>query len=296
MSLATFKKKSKVNSGSSRSGRGEGGYWVSRGPFGNTSITNKMELGYKGFSINGGMRNSGGVGKTYKFSTNNTRYKGVNAVGYGGCCGKYYTGEASRNVDNVWTRGDQYKFIKPSVLSNKGMLATNYRWIRRGQPHTTVQPSGANITDVLNSTQGMYIERLGIVNNNYTNKRGEVGVRSNCLNPVETQKYSKSPINCPDVSSERCGGIKEYSEGYVFNNEDLCNVFTVSKRAYINTSKSVNPVDTSEYTKRIQKGCYNSVIEPGKVNGDMLDAKNTNISPIVVASLEKVYVNSVNTC
>ena len=71
MSLATFKKKSVIQYGAKRSAKGPGGYWLPQGPFGHATLVLQTAIdnpGYSGFSINGGRRTVGYVGKTYQMS------------------------------------------------------------------------------------------------------------------------------------------------------------------------------------------------------------------------------------
>mgnify|MGYP000492243137 CR=1 FL=1 len=66
MSLTTFKKKSVIQYGSKRSGSAPGGVWLPQGPFGHATIALQKALqtyGPAGFSINGGHRNVGYIGK-----------------------------------------------------------------------------------------------------------------------------------------------------------------------------------------------------------------------------------------
>ena len=105
MSLATFKKKSITKSlGTNRSGKPPGGYWLPHGPFGHATVPlelAKTNYGAVGFSINGGHRNIGGVGKDYKFSRNGTPFRGKFAYGSGGVNGRYPRPEPLFNVSRV---------------------------------------------------------------------------------------------------------------------------------------------------------------------------------------------------
>ncbi|MFO0001376.1 MAG: hypothetical protein ACK559_09610, partial [bacterium] len=55
-------------------------------------------------------------------------------------------------------------YVRPSVLSNKGMLARRYRWINTGQyPNYWVQPDyTGNQTD--SASQGLYTHRKAAAN------------------------------------------------------------------------------------------------------------------------------------
>jgi len=190
MSLTAFKRKSVINYGSKRSGIGPGGYWLPQGPFGHS--TNGLQLaihnpGPVGFSINGGHRNVGGVGRDMKMSKSGTPYRGTQPIGFGGTYGKYPSavllgtdGQYSGAVNNahnkaslvqpvlnsriVDTLGTQYLYVKPSVLSTKGMLDKKYRWAYYGvYPNYWVQPNyTGNQTDT--ASQGLYVQNKAAIN------------------------------------------------------------------------------------------------------------------------------------
>jgi hypothetical protein len=191
MSLTAFKRKSVINYGSKRSGSAPGGYWLPQGPFGHS--TNglqfaKSNYGPAGFSINGGHRNVGGVGRDMKMSKSGTPYRGTQPIGFGGTYGKYpsatLVGNAATgstgalpnagskqpavqpvlNSRIVDTMGTQYLYIKPSTLSTYGMLAKKYRWAYNGQyPNYWVQPNyTGDQTD--SASQGLYIQNLAAAN------------------------------------------------------------------------------------------------------------------------------------
>jgi len=186
MSLTAFKRKSVINYGSKRSGTAPGGIWLPQGPFGHSTTGLQLAIhnpGPVGFSINGGTRNVGYIGKTYKMSKSGTPYRGTQPIGFGGTYGKYpsaqlvgpYSGAVpnnntktvvqpvlnSREVD---TLGTQYLYVKPSVLSTKGMLDKKYRWAYYGKyPNYWVQPNyTGNLTDTV--SQGLYIQNLAAAN------------------------------------------------------------------------------------------------------------------------------------
>ena len=202
MSLTAFKRKSVINYGSKRSGRGPGGIWLPQGPFGHSTTGLQLAIhnpGPLGFSINGGRRNVGYIGKTYKMSKSGTPYRGVQPIGFGGTYGKYPSaqlqGEYSGAVPNsnthdvvqpllnsreIDTLGSQYLYVKPSVLSTKGMLDKKYRWAYYGKyPNYWVQPNyTGNQTDT--SSQGLYVQNLAAANtcnlkvNNTTTYEGHI--------------------------------------------------------------------------------------------------------------------------
>jgi len=190
MSLTAFKRKSVINHGSKRSGKGPGGIWLPQGPFGHSTHGLQLAIdnpGPVGFSINGGHRNVGGVGRDMKMSKSGTPYRGTQPIGFGGTSGRYpsallvgsegqYTGAVqppnnpspvvqpvlnSRIVD---TMGTQYLYIKPSVLSTHGMLDKKYRWAYYGKyPNYWVQPNyTGNQTDT--ASQMLYIQNKASAN------------------------------------------------------------------------------------------------------------------------------------
>jgi hypothetical protein len=170
MSLTAFKRKSVINYGSKRSGIAPGGYWLPQGPFGHATTALKEAIknyGKAGFSINGGHRNKGGVGRDMKMSKSGTPYRGTQPIGFGGTYGKYPSATLIGSTENgiqstgsvpnahskqvavepllnsrvVDTMGTQYLYVKPSTLSTYGMLDKKYRWARYGQyPNYWVQP------------------------------------------------------------------------------------------------------------------------------------------------------------
>ena len=193
MSLTAFKRKSVINYGSKRSGIPPGGYWLPQGPFGHSTQALKDAIhnfGTAGFSLNGGRRNIGGVGRDMKMSKSGTPYRGTQPIGFGGTFGKYpsatLVGSTANNIQStgvvpnahskqpavepvlnsriVDTMGTQYLYVKPSVLSNYGMLDKKYRWAWYGKyPNYWVQPNyTGNQTD--SASQGLYIQNLASAN------------------------------------------------------------------------------------------------------------------------------------
>jgi len=198
MSIVTLKNKSKVLHGSTKSGKQPGGIWLSRGPFGKEDDTKALgQTGPSGFSINGGRRNCSYVGKTYAFSQNGTPFKGLFPKGNGGCCGTYKTPLPLFNSGKVVTRGAEYEYIKPSVLSSRGMINTKYRWIRRPYPYTTVQPIYASGPLSLNASQEMYINKISSANHNN-------------FDINEFDKYNE--IKCNNCSYMSCSKKLRHSE------------------------------------------------------------------------------------
>lgn len=116
---------------------------------------NNMSVNSKhGFSLNGTHRNQGYVGQNViSRSLPRTLMKGDTIRGHGGCCGSYPMHSIIESSVNCQ---EDSNVVKSSVLSNSGMIATKYRWIRRGAPHTSVKPDNS-----LNSnTQQDYVNKL----------------------------------------------------------------------------------------------------------------------------------------
>lgn len=177
MSLHTFKKKSIIkHGGTKRSGKPPGGNWLTQGPFGSKAFNYTLSApGGEGFSLNGGRRNTGYVGQSMRMSKNGTPFRGVHAKGNGGCCGTYVTSNQVYNLPLVKAEvlGGQAGYIKPSVLSSKGMITKKYRWIHNGQyPNYWVQPvyPNGNLSD--NASQQVYIDQkaAATITVNHTNK------------------------------------------------------------------------------------------------------------------------------
>ena len=187
MSLTAFKRKSVIQYGSKRSGKQPGGYWLPQGPFGHSTRGLQLAIqhfGPEGFSINGGHRNIGGVGKDMKMSKSGTPYRGVYPIGFGGTFGTYPSATLVGNPESnstgavpnahsksaavepvlnsriVDTMGTQYLYVKPSVLSTYGMLDKKYRWAYYGKyPNYWVQPNyTGNQTDT--ASQGQYLQTI----------------------------------------------------------------------------------------------------------------------------------------
>ena len=158
MSIQCLKKKGVIEYGSKRSGKPPGGIWLSQGPFGGRAVTVGAG-GAVGFSINGGTRNIGYIGKESKFSKQGTPFYGQFAKGHGGIRGRYPRQEPVFNALEAIVLGDQAKYIKPSVLSTKGMLEKKYKWIHNGQyPNAWVQPVYPNGTQSDSASQGLYVQ------------------------------------------------------------------------------------------------------------------------------------------
>jgi hypothetical protein len=281
MSLTAFKKKSVINYGSKRSGIQPGGVWLPQGPFGAATTALKESIktyGQAGFSINGGRRNVGGIGRDMKMSKSGTPYRGTQPIGWGGTYGKYpsailvgnstqkTTGAVANSnmavVEPVLnsriadTMGSQYIYIKPSTLSTKGMLEKKYRWINNGQyPNYWVQPNyTGNQTDT--ASQWLYIQNKAAAN--VCNlKVNNIGTYVDNIKPT-------GPTLCTPGTS---------TAGFKYN--DMARNGPYTKTLY-------QPVSYAQYNLYVTRGC-NNPIGPQKpfpfatVGGTSYSASGTSI-------------------
>jgi len=243
MSLATFKKKS-MNSLSSltkRSGKPPGGYFLPQGPFGPNSESQRIALkspAAVGFSINGGTRNIGYIGKESTFSKQGTPFRGVYPYGSGtyppNKTGMTYETIARPvfNVNEVIVLGQQAPFIKQSVLSTYGMLRKKYRWIYNGQyPNYWVQPNYGNTMQSETKSQGNYIHDLTVSNIRVVDVNNDIKYVGNIKNGGGTTCHTTPAL-------------------FKYNN-------VAGNGLYTKFTKQ--PLDSSTQTMRIQRRCTNPV-------------------------------------
>jgi hypothetical protein len=260
MSLTAFKRKSVINYGSKRSGIAPGGYWLPQGPFGHATQALQEALqsyGPVGFSINGGHRNVGGVGRDMKMSKSGTPYRGTQPIGFGGTFGKYPSATLVGNIQTgatgvvpnahskmdavepvlnarvVDTMGTQYLYVKPSVLSTKGMLEKKYRGAYYGQyPNYWVQPNyTGSHTDT--ASQSLYIQNKASAN--------VCSLKVNNTDTYETDIKKTGPTLCtPGRSTAR----------FKFN--DMARNGPYTKTLY-------QPVSYTQYNLYLTRGCNNPV-------------------------------------
>ena len=255
MSLTDFKRKSVIQYGSDRSGKPPGGIWLPQGPFGSETTSLKIAknlYGNSGFSINGGHRNIGGVGKDMKMSKSGTPYRGVNPIGWGGKNGTYPSAElvgpfggavsnSSKtsvvqpllNSKIADTLGSQYIYIKPSVLSTYGMLRKKYKWAYYGQyPNYWVQPNyTGNQTD--SASQWLYIQNKAAAN-----------VCSLNVNNVGTYTGDIKPTGPTLCTPGRSTAMFKYN--------DMARNAPYTKTLY-------QPVSYSQYNLYLTRGCNNPI-------------------------------------
>ena len=260
MSLTAFKRKSVINYGSKRSGSAPGGVWLPQGPYGHSTTGLQLAIhnpGNSGFSINGGRRSVGGIGRDMKMSKSGTPYRGTQPIGWGGTQGTYpsatlvgnsqlQTTGAVQNAHSklavvqpvlnsriVETQGAEYQYIKPSVLSTYGMLDRKYRWARYGQyPNYWVQPNyTGNQSD--SASQGLYLQNLS--------SKNTLNVKVNNVGTYEGYDVKQGPTLCRQGTS---------TAKFKFN--DMARNAPYTKILY-------QPVSYAQYNSYIARGCNNPV-------------------------------------
>jgi hypothetical protein len=122
-------------------------------------------------------------------------------------------------------------FIKPSVLSTKGMLEKRFKWIKNGSyPNYWVQPvyGGSNLSD--NASQWLYIQNKAAAN-----------IRVNDTNKPELYVGYKRPGGATGCSTTTA----KYKSYNIMSSAGL-----YTKTLYI-------PQDASQYTLQVQRKCAN---------------------------------------
>jgi hypothetical protein len=169
------------------------------------------------------------------FSKNGTPYYGQFAIGWGGTNGRYPTSEPLLNFPQVLgqTQGRQFEYIKPSVLSTKGMLEKKYKWIHNGQyPNFWVQPVYGNDNLSDNASQWLYIQTKAAANTcvNDTNKPG-----------LYVGHIRKGGATGCSTTTARHRGYNIMSSAGLY-----------AKQIYI-------PQEASQYTVQVQRRCANPI-------------------------------------
>ena len=247
MSIVAFKKKSVILYGANVSGKPPGGYWLPQGPFGKSTRGLQLAIqsyGPVGFSLNGGRRNVGYVGKSMAMSKQGTPFRGVNPLGSGGVGGTYPSPLPVFNINEVIVLANQYLYIKPTVLTTYGMLAKKYRYLNNGQyPNYWVKPIYTG-NQVDSSSQGVYLQSLSAANT--------------CVTDInESAKFIGN--------DKKCGPTLCQTSTARFKYNDMA-----SNSPYTKFTK--NPIDSSTHTLQIQRQCANPPpgLEPypGPTNGN----------------------------
>jgi hypothetical protein len=129
--------------------------------------------------------------------------------------------------------GTQYIYVKPSVLSTKGMLEKRYRWAYNGQyPNYWVQPVyTGNQTD--SSSQGLYVQNLAAANT--------CNIKVNNVGTYEGHNVSCGPTLCTPGRS---------TAGFKF--DDMARNAPYTKTLY-------QPVSYGQYNLYLTRGCNNPV-------------------------------------
>ena len=200
MSIVAMKRKTIAKTNISGSGRVQ--QWMVQGPYGpsNTPVVTPGT----GFSINGGHRNQGYVGQTsLSRSIVRTPFRGANPVGTGGCCSTY-SDHVISNCGNCLNNPD---YIKPSVLTTKGMLAKKLKW-RNGNTKTKYGEPAQNPTKPTGHfgehTQSEYIaaKKVSATTTTFLNKPFDCKEHPHCkaisdVFFIGTQKHTRNSITRP---------------------------------------------------------------------------------------------------
>jgi hypothetical protein len=244
MSLASFKKKSVILHGSNVSGKPPGGHWLPQGPFGKNG-TYALQMGIQnegpvGFSLEGSHRNVGYVGKAYSMSKSNTSFKGRYARGSGGLGGTYPQMQPVNYAHEANALGNQYMYVKPSVVSTRGMLHKKYKWAYNGQyPNNWVQPNyTGNLTDT--ASQGSYIQSIAAANvcvipNNQKATDEQIGNIGGCA--CITGTVTKSPSR---YTYNNMAANAPYTK-YLKNNQDSSQYILQKQRRCTNPTGALKP-------------------------------------------------------
>ena len=186
-------------------------------------------VGFKQFSINGKTRNQGYVGQD-SLSRSLIKTPMVNNIpkGNGGCCGKYRISIVYPSAINYQESSSQQ--VKPSVLSTKGQIATQYRWIKRPAPFTSVKPDN-NLS--LNSSS----------HSRTTNLQRAV------INSISNYDDINSTIPIASKQNVKNNSIYSYTN---YQHKSLCPAIT----------KNVGPKDQSLYLLQLSAQCTNNNLVP----------------------------------
>lgn len=278
MSIQTLKKHGVARYGTKISGRAPGGLWPSQAPYNPYSMFSKFQEapGGVGFSINGGRRNVGYVGQSREMSKSGTPYQGQFPKGSGGCCGTYYNGaQPVFNAARAETLGDQYSYVKPSVVSTKAMLEKRFNCIFHGQyPRVWVSPNTGNSNLAENASQQIYIDKKAAANTTVTDTNKPqvyAGYRTcgagprggaKCSNTPSSAKYTFSKIDSqhgysknlyqPQTSQQhmrqlqqKCSNPTGVQKPFPFATRNVVNSTSVYRPARINTPN--NPIKNVVY-------------------------------------------------
>jgi hypothetical protein len=229
MSVATLKKKTEAKYNLARVGDTDGLH---------LNRTHKSIGNDTVFSLNGTRRSQGYVGQdTLGRSLPRTLMRGNVIRGHGGCCGKY---QVNPIVQSSVTSTNNPNVVKSSVKNTNGMIMTQYRWIRRGQPYTSVKPDST----MNNNTQQDYITRIARTTIQQVDS-------SNCV--LDT-KYQYAP-------STNCNNILRKTTNYqnlISSTKKICNI----TKDLTNPPAKTSAIATSEglYILKLSQNCVNNDI------------------------------------
>jgi len=158
MSIVTLKRKTYAQKGSSHNhGLSSPQTWMIRTSCYKQGGGNQVST--SGFSLNGnGSRYSGYIGKTSQMSKTGTPFVGIIP------CNSSNNDKTKPllNIDTSNIAGNDGAYIKPTVLSTRGMLRIKYsKNVYNGQfPFYIVQPNYGSSDLHMNKSQGMYIQNV----------------------------------------------------------------------------------------------------------------------------------------
>ncbi len=144
-----------------------------------SSSLSLLQPGPEGFSLEGTSRRGPSVGRDMKMSKSGTPFRGQYPVGWGGHLGTYPSSilvedavqvknpgstlpavESILNAGMALTdlRGNNHRYVRPSVLSTRGHLAERYKYVSSGQyPCYWVQPIYTG-NQTQTASQGLYLQ------------------------------------------------------------------------------------------------------------------------------------------
>lgn len=205
-----------------------------------------MSSGVPQFSLNGTLRNQGYVGQTsLSRSLPKTLMKGNVACGHGGSCGNYYNAPI---VQSAVTSLNDANVVKPSVITNAGMLETKYRWVTRPQPYAVVKPdSNSHFTesDYTTYLKQKTIDKINQCNYKIVNGKS-VLITKNTMNPACISGKTNNQLFRSDLFPNKVQTLNQTVKNYKYlehgYTDDYYNTF-ISK---CNTADEIfKPTNTS---------------------------------------------------
>jgi hypothetical protein len=187
------------------SGKSPGGYWIEHpSTCGGKAVKRNMSYSETGFSINGGRRDIGGIGRNRRQYS--TPFKGQYAKGHGGTNGKYIVAKPVWTLTDskVEVMGTQNMFIKPSTLDTSTMLRKKLLYMLSGTyPQVWVQPTYPNGTLHENASMSSYIQKLKTQQNEKSSTTPSTTTQccttpqiSKCVPPLASSDYQENLQRC----------------------------------------------------------------------------------------------------